>query len=827
MERRQKPYAISRPQLLEVPPPLVQQAAPLPTITNSIRPLSDIRELSEPTVVIPPANRVAKQAQSLSNIPHARSAERRILRKTSGPIPRSRSIRDQTHGRSKSFENASSSYSTTPERSSFYSIPHSSVPQRSSSQTHARQPAKGHCRRPSVRGHAVPRKGALDGFIVTNHGQSRSPVKEVGLRLDPVRSDTGRRVPSRTCMRTPHPVDILEYPTYRHPRIKLELHVSAPLFVGGGSIEGYVKMTIDANERLKSRRSLGIGAMAVDLLGFEDMVNGRKSSFLAVGSELLDADHPPSADMVEPPNPLTPNADFWTLTPSTSVLPFMISLPLDTGPPPFLSRNANIRFLLCATALISDVGKHYRVRTSQDVCVIATYDPEKALTSLPSPLTATDEITLPRFGRCDTLRVTAGLHRQVWVSGGSVFVDVHIINKTHKPVKRLDLTLERDILCYKHAPAKTREKSASHARIFESNEQCIITRSSFKTGQQCWNGIPPNESETRTYELELPRGHATVRCGKCFEVRFFLNVAVSLSSTTLVSVQLPIILIHMNSLDVLPNSVAQVAAAIEEKRARGLHQRKKSRSHKASHRRQNSISSPAAMAELRRHPSYSQGRAFAAPRQQSINRQRAIRADVEDLRQTLDSSPRKFESRLHGTAIKKIGSSMSIGNISLRARNNIADGLVREATYRTPSKTCATQSVDHSAIKPVSTSRNPLRRMQSAGLLYGSNKGLPVSRPTEACLTQNIKPQFNFSVVKDHIQPHTLGLSSSGRQPGLEQSRSTVTRPGTELSVRDETSRRRFEFKAVRQTESGSLMEKGMNWWEQVKHKDRDKEGWI
>ena len=75
---------------------------------------------------------------------------------------------------------------------------------------------------------------------------------------------------------------------------------------------------------------------------------------------------------------------------------------------------------------------------------------EKALMSLPSPLTASDEWVKARETTLDVVKVTAGLHRQVWVSGTSIYVDVHIVNNSRKVIKKIELQLERDILCYKH-----------------------------------------------------------------------------------------------------------------------------------------------------------------------------------------------------------------------------------------------------------------------------------------------------------------------------------------------------------------------------------------
>ncbi|EME50233.1 hypothetical protein DOTSEDRAFT_109486, partial [Dothistroma septosporum NZE10] len=276
--------------------------------------------------------------------------------------------------------------------------------------------------------------------------------------------------------------------------------------------------------------------------------------------------------------------------------------------------------------------------------------------SLPSPLTASDEVSIPRSAGQETVKLTAGLHRQVWVSGSSIFVDVHIANKHRKPVRRLELTLERDILSYRHAAPATYGRSSAQDRIFDNKERTVLTKSTFKAGTVGWNGVDAHTSDTRTCELELPRGHANIRCGKYFEVRYFLNITASPSSSRSISVQLPIVLIHMNSLDVVPNSVAQVAAAVEEKRR--------------------SLSSPARTTELGRQQSYAQGRAFAAPRQQSLDRQREHRADMDDIRHIIDTSPRKHPPQSkQGFATRKVTSNLRVlGDISYQTPPTNSDG---------------------------------------------------------------------------------------------------------------------------------------------------------
>jgi hypothetical protein len=248
----------------------------------------------------------------------------------------------------------------------------------------------------------------------------------------------------------------------------------------------------------------------------------------------------------------------------------------------------------------------------------------------------------------------------VWVSGTSIFVDVSVVNKSKKTVKRMELQLERDILYYKHVAASTLEKSASQARIFDSNDRAILNKSVMKLGTCGWSGVAAYSSDTRTCDLELPRGHATVKCGKYFEVRYFLNIVVSTSHSKSITVQLPIVLIHMNSLDVVPNSVAQVAAAIEEKRAKIYHKRGQSKRSAVTTQPTDTtaLRDPDTPTDLGRHPSSVaagttnvQGRAFAAPRKQSLDRMRQEADDLQEVSKILEQSPRKYFSSPRRRAI--------------------------------------------------------------------------------------------------------------------------------------------------------------------------------
>jgi hypothetical protein len=104
------------------------------------------------------------------------------------------------------------------------------------------------------------------------------------------------------------------------------------------------------------------------------MSGNRRNVFLNLATELVDQDHPPPQHMVYDQQPISSSDQFWHLMPSATSLAFNLSLPLNVGPPPFRSKNARIRYLLCVSLLIRDHGKQYIVRTSDTVTVLSVYD---------------------------------------------------------------------------------------------------------------------------------------------------------------------------------------------------------------------------------------------------------------------------------------------------------------------------------------------------------------------------------------------------------------------------------------------------------------------
>ena len=138
------------------------------------------------------------------------------------------------------------------------------------------------------------------------------------------------------------------------------------------------------------------------------------------------------------------------------------------------------------------------------------------MVNLPNPLIAEDEISLSKTGAYEVVKLTAGVHRQTWVSGVAIFVDVHISNSSEKVVRKVELALEKATLFFPFVSPSTRVENADYLRLPYRTDKEIIVRGAIKRGQHGWHGVLPHSQETRTCYLEIPRGIATIDTGESF-----------------------------------------------------------------------------------------------------------------------------------------------------------------------------------------------------------------------------------------------------------------------------------------------------------------------
>ena len=410
----------------------------LPGPWAAIRPLSDIKETTEPSLLDADLTRRPSARKKRGKDASIDLTRKPSLKANGPPIARGPSQRSNAGRKNTRLEDhhptdgadatgAAGPPAASPEsqadRSSGYSVSLEKVPRRTrsssrrghtaassshsgsgSSNSGGRRrdsSAKGKLRnRPPAQwldGQARPPGPHSFGYAVPHRGASDSPVEDVASRIGNLRPARGQgqqrrhdgaaaaTVPkTRTLVRTRDPnTDVLEFPAHWHPCLSVALQLGANLFVGGGSIDGHVRVVVADERAERARRPprrLAIGRLSVDLLGVEEQLAGggrggpKRSVFINLTTEILDADNPPPRGMVESPRQISSLDPFWLLAAGATNVPFLLSLPLDVGPPPFQSKYGRIRYVLGVTVLMRDQGKQYLVRTSQDVAVISVYD---------------------------------------------------------------------------------------------------------------------------------------------------------------------------------------------------------------------------------------------------------------------------------------------------------------------------------------------------------------------------------------------------------------------------------------------------------------------
>lgn len=181
-------------------------------------------------------------------------------------------------------------------------------------------------------------------------------------------------IASRTFTRPTKPLDIIENPELKHPRLSLSTSLLSPLFRSGETIEGHIDIVIDNGRltcRCMTKPKLMMGRLLIDVVGVETC-RGRHDIFRSIALELIGEGHPPPSTMVVTTQVLPDN--FWELIPSESRIPFRIDLPARMGPPPYNSKYAAIRYILCATIVLKLVDRVFVVRASRDMNVVTIHN---------------------------------------------------------------------------------------------------------------------------------------------------------------------------------------------------------------------------------------------------------------------------------------------------------------------------------------------------------------------------------------------------------------------------------------------------------------------
>ena len=141
---------------------------------------------------------------------------------------------------------------------------------------------------------------------------------------------------------------------------------------------------------------------------------------------------------------------------------------------------------------------------------------EKALVSLSDPLLVSDELHFSNRTGVKKVALSAGIHRQTWISGYPIFVDIQIDNQSNKSVKKVELQLERTTTYHSQPAPATIQGAVESLRIPDQIHKEVLAKEDVSHGL---HGIVPVLLDFRTYQMDLPRGLVSIEMGKHIERR--------------------------------------------------------------------------------------------------------------------------------------------------------------------------------------------------------------------------------------------------------------------------------------------------------------------
>ena len=181
------------------------------------------------------------------------------------------------------------------------------------------------------------------------------------------------------------PIDVVQIPHIRHARVVLEPKSNSPLYTGGTILEGEVKVTIDGGRYAKRNKGLSpisVGRITVVLLGLESY-NGKRNIFHSLAVDVVDENHPPPGQTLASAKAVN---GYWETLPSSVHIPFRLELPVEVGPPPYLSRHASIRYILCASGTFRVLDRDFTVRDTCDIAILTVHIREYLTVNFPAIL---------------------------------------------------------------------------------------------------------------------------------------------------------------------------------------------------------------------------------------------------------------------------------------------------------------------------------------------------------------------------------------------------------------------------------------------------------
>ncbi|KAJ7110051.1 hypothetical protein C8R44DRAFT_743363 [Mycena epipterygia] len=403
---------------------------------------------------------------------------------------------------------------------------------------------------------------------------------------------------------------VISQPTGREPtsfeqakpraRVEIDIALHSNVCVEGGTITGTIKLRI--RPRLTKESAISISDAKLRFIGFES-IEGDHHEFFQYSTALSAV----AASLPRIYNSQPDEEGFFTPREGVHTLEFEMHLPINGCSRPkgplYGQSGAAVRYIALVYVFLSSDSK---VKDEFDKRSIAHFYRDcKIWPRLnPSVVLAPAEQYI-RASTCKRLfmggngevKLTAALHRSIFIAGTQVSVNVSVQNDTKKLIKSLTLSLYRSTVVFKRKlrPGSTTVDAADPDACQTTTTRKSVATSILEMAQGFprghastvgwWAGIPSGERSNFSHLLLIPPDALTHTRERLIEVEYAIRVSLNTGSLTAdVFVTLPIQVVNLLSLDPPPpvtlhpqgelsigrrsrsNSVAQVPSPLSRSR---------------------------------------------------------------------------------------------------------------------------------------------------------------------------------------------------------------------------------------------------------------------
>ncbi|KAJ9480194.1 Arrestin_C domain-containing protein [Pseudozyma hubeiensis] len=384
------------------------------------------------------------------------------------------------------------------------------------------------------------------------------------------------------------PPAALEQGKANKARVEVDLVLESDLVVEGGTLQGRMQIRVRKGSDKEGR--VFLAQPKIRVVGFEELLADDTRYIFYHHASVIDGDRSNNG----PSEPYYLHGSPTLSSPETASfsalacfsggpdaegyaegkigshsIPFSLELPVSKGAKgSYRGKNAVVRYIVIGSVkLKSSSGSNRSIaHFYRHVDLFPYLNPAVVLSSAVKPIQATSSKGL-FLGGSGKVHLMASLHRNTWVAGQRVYINVGVQNDTSKKINGMTLSLIRTVTLYKPRPELNVSVAAARRELDPDACQTSTTRKKIAeeelemgqkgsrgvvTARGWWTGVEAGQRVESTHYMQIPADALSISRGRHVEVVYSVKVSIGSSLSSDVSVELPIRVINFVSLDPPP-----------------------------------------------------------------------------------------------------------------------------------------------------------------------------------------------------------------------------------------------------------------------------------